>query len=63
MRDRATVLGRFSASRADTAWYYEQVSSVVNVRLSSAPLAVELAEAVAALQRTIASLAEDGPGP
>jgi (p)ppGpp synthase/HD superfamily hydrolase len=58
----ATVLGRFSASTADTAWYYEQVSSVVNLRLSSAPLAVELREAVAALRRTVASLAEDGPG-
>jgi (p)ppGpp synthase/HD superfamily hydrolase len=58
----ATVLGRFSASRADTAWYYEEVSTVVSARLSSAPLAVELREAVRALQRTIASLAEDGPG-
>lgn len=58
----ATVLGRFSASTADTAWYYEQVSSVVNLRLSSAPLAVELREAVVALRRTVASLAEDGPG-
>jgi (p)ppGpp synthase/HD superfamily hydrolase len=58
----ATALGRFSASRADTAWYYEEVSTVVSARLSSVPLAVELREAVRALQRTIASLAEDGPG-
>ena len=57
----ATVLGRFSASRADTAWYYEEVSTIVSVRLRSAPLADELSEAVAALRRTVASLEDHEP--
>ena len=58
----ATVLGRFSAPRADTAWYYEEVSTIVSARLPSAPLADELCEAVAALRQTVASLNDDEPG-
>jgi (p)ppGpp synthase/HD superfamily hydrolase len=45
----ATVLGRFKASREDTAWYYGQVSRVVTARLGDAPLALELREATEAL--------------
>jgi (p)ppGpp synthase/HD superfamily hydrolase len=56
----ATVLGRFSASREDTAWYYGAVSTIVSARLGAAPLALELHEAVTALRETIAALAEDG---
>jgi len=59
----AMVLGRFTASGTDTAWYYEEVSTIVNERLRSAPLALELGEAVAALRQTVRSLAEDRPAP
>ena len=58
----ATVLGRFSASPEDTAWYYGEISTVVIARLGSVPLAVELRDAVTALLQTIASLVDDAPG-
>jgi (p)ppGpp synthase/HD superfamily hydrolase len=56
----ATVLGRFKASPAETLWYYQSVAEIVRQRLGTAPIAIEVSEAIAVLQPLVPR-EHDGP--